>query len=157
MPHPLPKLLRYSDYSIFLFMFQVYCHEIAPEPSVAAMLAPSHLREKCREEAADIVDRHNSVIVSEKGPCQNESILDLITDLTALLLQVKSLSDSDQNAYELQVLQGTMEQIKGKLTPRNQQVFQTSIAVHMKHIEVGLNQSSQTNADKDLLGCFTKF
>lgn len=120
------------------------------------MLAPSHLREKCREEASDIVQRHNSVIRSEKGPCENESILDLITDLTALLLQVKCLSDSDQNAYELQVLQGTMEQIKRKLTPNNQQVFQASVEVHMKHIEVGLNQSSQTNVDKLLFGALTK-
>lgn len=134
----------------------MYCHDIAPEPSVAAMLAPSHLREKCREEASDIVQRHNSVIMSEKGPCQNESILDLITDLTALLLQVKCLSDSDQNAYELQVLQGTMEQIKIKLSPNNKQVFQASVEVHMKHIEVGLNQSSQSNVDKLLFGALTK-
>lgn len=134
----------------------MYCHDIAPEPSVAAMLAPSHLREKCREEASDIVQRHNSVIMSEKGPCQNESILDLITDLTALLLQVKCLSDSDQNAYELQVLQGTMEQIKIKLSPNNRQVFQASVEVHMKHIEVGLNQSSQSNVDKLLFGALTK-
>ncbi|KAJ8956175.1 hypothetical protein NQ318_020726 [Aromia moschata] len=100
---------------------QMYLDEMQvrspPEPSVAAMLAPSHLREKCREEASDMVQKHNSIIASDKGPCQNESILDLITDLTALLLQVKSLSDSDQNAYELQVLQGTMEQIKIKLSP----------------------------------------
>lgn len=134
----------------------MYCHEIAPEPSVAAMLAPSHLREKCREEASDIVERHNSVMMSEKGPCQNESILDLITDLTALLLQVKSLSDTEQNAYELQVLQGTMEQIKRKLSPSNQQVFQTNVEVHMKHIEVGLTQSNQTNIDKLLFGALTK-
>lgn len=134
----------------------MYCHDIAPEPSVAAMLAPSHLREKCREEASDIVQRHNSVIMSEKGPCQNESILDLITDLTALLLQVKCLSDSDQNAYELQVLQGTMEQIKIKLSPNNRQVFQASVEVHMKHIEDGLNQSSQSNVDKLLFGALTK-
>lgn len=120
------------------------------------MLAPSHLREKCREEASDIVDRHNSVIMSEKGPCQNESILDLITDLTALLLQVKSLSDTEQNAYELQVLQGTMEQIKRKLSPNNQQVFQANVEVHMKHIEVGLNQSSSSSVDKLLFGALTK-
>ncbi|XP_018565154.1 protein lin-9 homolog isoform X1 [Anoplophora glabripennis] len=141
------------DLQVYLDEMQIYCHEIAPEPSVAAMLAPSHLREKCREEASDIVQKHNSIIASDKGPCQNESILDLITDLTALLLQVKSLSDSDQNAYELQVLQGTMEQIKRKLSPCNQQVFQTNVEVHMKHIEVGL---TETNLDKLLVGTVAK-
>lgn len=120
------------------------------------MLAPSHLREKCHEEASDIVERHNSVMMSEKGPCQNESILDLITDLTALLLQVKCLSDSEQNAYELQVLQGTMEQIKRKLSPGNQHTFQTNVEVHMKHIEVGLNQNGSSTVDKMLLGTLGK-
>lgn len=136
----LEKLNR--DLQNYLDEMQLYCQQIAPEPSVAAMLAPSHLREKCREEAVEIVQRHNTVIAADKGPVTNESILELITDLTALMLQVKSLADSDQNAYELQVLQGTMEQIKRKLSPSNQIVFQNSVEVHMKHIQVGLGQAS---------------
>lgn len=136
----LEKLNR--DLQNYLDEMQLYCQQIAPEPSVAAMLAPSHLREKCREEAVEIVQRHNTVIAADKGPVTSESILELITDLTALMLQVKSLADSDQNAYELQVLQGTMEQIKRKLSPSNQIVFQNSVEVHMKHIQVGLGQAS---------------
>lgn len=120
------------------------------------MLAPSHLREKCREEAADIVQRHNSVIMSEKGPCRNEPILDLITELTALLLQLKCISDTEQNAYEVQVLHGSVAQVKGKLSPRNQQIFQACVEVHMKQIEVGLNQNNLTNMDKFLFGALTK-
>lgn len=130
-----------KDLQAYLDEIQSFCQEIAPEPSVAAMLAPSYLREKCREEAVEIVQRHNMVIAADKGPVTNESILDLITDLTALMLQVKSLADSDQNAYELQVLQGTMEQIKRKLSPTNQLVFHNSVEVHMKHIQIGLGQA----------------
>lgn len=135
-----------KDLQAYLDEMQSYCQEIAPEPSVAAMLAPSHLRERCREEAVEIVQRHNTVIAADKGPVTNESILDLITDLTALMLQVKSLADSDQNAYELQVLQGTMEQIKRKLSPANQLVFHNSVEVHMKHIQVGLGQAGNNKA-----------
>ncbi|KAG5890811.1 hypothetical protein JTB14_008252 [Gonioctena quinquepunctata] len=141
------------DLQMYLDEMQIYCQQIAPEPSVAAMLAPSHLREKCREEAADIVERHNSIIAGDKSPCQNPSILDLITDLTALLLQVKCMSDSEQNSYELQVLQGTMEQVKRKLNTGNQIVFQSCVEVHMKHIEVGLNQ---VNLDKLVIGTSTQ-
>ncbi|KAB0799433.1 hypothetical protein PPYR_07313 [Photinus pyralis] len=130
------------DLKNYLDEIQVHCHEIAPEPSVAAMLAPSLLREKCREEATEIVQRNNTVIASDKGPVTNASILELITDLTALMLQVKSLSDSDQNAYELQVLQGTMEVVKRKLTVSNQLAFQNHVEVHMKHIQKGLGQAS---------------
>nr|XP_023029837.1 protein lin-9 homolog [Leptinotarsa decemlineata]XP_023029838.1 protein lin-9 homolog [Leptinotarsa decemlineata]XP_023029839.1 protein lin-9 homolog [Leptinotarsa decemlineata] len=137
------------DLQMYLDEMQIYCQQIAPEPSVAAMLAPSHLREKCREEATDIVDRHNMIIAGDKSSCQNPLILDLITDLTALLLQVKCLSDSEQNSYELQVLQGTMEQIKRKLSTSNQPVFQSNIEVHVKQIEFGLNQ---VNIDKLVIG-----
>ncbi|XP_008554655.1 protein lin-9 homolog isoform X2 [Microplitis demolitor] len=114
---------------------QELCQEIAPEPSIAAMLAPSHLRERCRQEAADMVARNN--IINDKGPSKMNQ---LVTDLTALMLQVKSLSDSDRNAYELKVLQGTMEQIRSKLNSKNQQVFQNCVEIHMKHIQLGLGQ-----------------
>lgn len=52
----------------------------------------------------------------------------------------QSLSDSDRNAYELKVLQGTMEQIRSKLSPQNQQVFQNCVEIHMQHIQLGLGQ-----------------
>ncbi|KAF5282204.1 hypothetical protein FQR65_LT02901 [Abscondita terminalis] len=101
------------DLKNYLDEIQIHCHEIAPEPSVAAMLAPSLLREKCREEATEIVQRNNTVIAADKGPVTNASILELITELTALMLQVKSLSDSDQNAYELQVFKEPWRLLKG--------------------------------------------
>lgn len=129
-----------KDLQKFLDEIQCLCHEIAPEPSVAAMLAPSHLREKCREEALEMVHRNNGA-TNDKTTVSNKAMLELITDLTALMLQVKSLSDSDQNAYELQVLQGTMEQIKRKLSSENQLIFQNQIEVHMQHIQLGLGQN----------------
>ncbi|XP_043287248.1 protein lin-9 homolog isoform X2 [Venturia canescens] len=119
----------------FLNDIQDLCQEMAPEPSMAAMLAPSHLREKCRQEASDMVSRNN--IINDKGPSKMNQ---LVTDLTALMLQVKCLSDSDRNAYELKVLQGTMEQIRSRLTPQNEQVFQNCVEVHMQRIQLGLGQ-----------------
>lgn len=114
---------------------QEMCVAIAPEPSVAAMLAPSHLREKCRQEAAEMVTKNE--MLDDKEPSKMSQ---LVTDLTALILQVKCLSDSDKNAYELQVLQGTMEQVKSKLSPQNQQVFQNCVEVQMQQIQLGLGQ-----------------
>ncbi|XP_063986782.1 protein lin-9 homolog isoform X1 [Diachasmimorpha longicaudata] len=120
----------------FLNEVQELCQEIAPEPSVAAMLVPSHLREKCKQEAADMVSRNN--IINDKAPTKMNQ---LVTDLTALMLQVKCLSDSDRNAYELKVLQGTMDQIRSRLNPQNQQVFQNCVEIHMQHIQLGLGQT----------------
>lgn len=117
---------------------QQYCQEIAPGPSLAAMLAPTHLREKCHDEASMLVERNNN------GSVKDAKLVDLITDLTALMLQVKSLSDSDQNAYELSVLQGTMDQIKNKLDPNHQRLFQNNIETHMHRIQMGLGQMTSS-------------
>lgn len=117
---------------------QQYCQEIAPGPSLAAMLAPTHLREKCHNEAVMLVERNNN------GTVKDTKLVDIITDLTALMLQVKSLSDSDQNAYELSVLQGTMDQIKTKLGPNHQRLFQNNIETHMHRIQMGLGQMTSS-------------
>lgn len=122
------------DLQEYINEIQMYCQQIAPGPSLAAMLAPSHLREKCREEAAVLVEKNNN------GSIKESNVIDLVTDLTALMLQVKSLSDSDQNAYELGVLQGTMDQIKLKLDPQYQRLFQTNVELHMQRIQMGLGQ-----------------
>ncbi|CAH2237204.1 protein lin-9 homolog [Pararge aegeria] len=122
------------DLQEYINEIQLYCQQIAPGPSLAAMLAPSHLREKCRDEATLLVEKNNNESVTDAN------IINLITDLTALMLQVRSLSDSDQNAYELSVLQGTMEQIKMKLEPPYQRLFQNNVELHMQRIQMGLGQ-----------------
>ncbi|XP_030025404.2 protein lin-9 homolog isoform X2 [Manduca sexta] len=124
------------DLQSYINDIQQYCQQIAPGPCLAAMLAPSHLREKCREEASMLVEKNNNNSVKDS------SLIDLITDLTALMLQVKSLADSDQNAYELSVLQGTMDQIKMKLKPQYQKLFQNNVEIHMHRIQMGLGQMS---------------
>lgn len=113
---------------------QVHCVKIAPGPSLAAMIAPNQMKDKFHEEASMLVLKNNNGVV------QDTTLLELITDLTALMLQVKSLSDSDQNAYELGVLQGTMNEIKVKLNPQHQTVFQNYIEIHMHRIQMGLGQ-----------------
>ena len=73
-----------ADLQDLLNDVQDMCQEIAPEPSVAAMLAPSHLREKCRQEASDMVAKNN--MINDNPPSHMNQ---LVTDLTALMLQVK--------------------------------------------------------------------
>lgn len=118
---------------------QVHCLKLAPGPSLAAMLVPHHLRDKCHEEASVLVLKYNN------GATNDEQLLELVTDLTALMLQVKSLSDSDQNAYELGVLQGTMEKMKFKLDPHHQRIFQNNVEIHMQRIQMGLGETSTSN------------
>ncbi|XP_067004973.2 protein lin-9 homolog isoform X2 [Anabrus simplex] len=127
-----------KDLQEYLSAVQSYCQEIAPEPSLAAMLEPAHLRERSQQEARDMVERFNT----SSGKCmvKNNQMLNLITQLTALMLQVKSLSEADRNAYELKVLQESMEEIRSRLNPQNQQHFQNCVEIHMQHIQMGLGQ-----------------
>lgn len=127
------------DLQEYINEVQQHCQQIAPGPSLAAMLAPSLLREKCREEATMIVEKHNNNTVTEPH------LIELITDLTALMLQVKRLSDSDQNAYELSVLHGTMDQIKSKLDAPYKRLFQSTVEIHMQRIQMGLGHMSSNS------------
>ncbi|KAI5634348.1 DIRP domain-containing protein [Phthorimaea operculella] len=127
------------DLQEFINEIQGYCQQIAPGPSLAAMLTPSYLRDKCLEEAKTLVEKNNN------GTVKDSNVTDIITSLTALMLQVKSLSDSDQNAYELSVLQGTMEQIKMKMQPTHQKLFQQKVEIHMQRIQMGLGTTMSNN------------
>ncbi|KAK6618174.1 hypothetical protein RUM44_002625 [Polyplax serrata] len=122
----------------YLASVQKYCHEIAPEQSTMAMLTPSYLRDKSNGEARTLVDNYFNQ--PDKEPIRNKLLVELVTDLVALMIQVKSLSDSDQNAHELTVLKQSMAHIKRRISPGNQLVFQNSVEIHMQYMESGLGQ-----------------
>ncbi|XP_034234942.1 protein lin-9 homolog [Thrips palmi] len=127
-----------ADLQRYLTSMQALCFEIAPDPNTAALFTPSHLRDRSREDARQMLDKC-------RGTVHNEKMFDLITDLTALMLQVKSvnvqsLSEGDHSPYELKVVQGSMEQIRSRLSPANQQLFQNCVEIHLQHIQMGLGQ-----------------
>nr|CAD7257916.1 unnamed protein product [Timema shepardi] len=124
-----------KDLAEYLSSVQSYCVEIAPEPSLVEMLTPTHLRDRTLEEASQLVKTHN-----ELTECSSTRSLSLITQLTSLMLQIKSLSDADRNAYEMKVLQNSIDEIRSTLKPSNQQSFQNCVEVHIQHIQVGLSQ-----------------
>lgn len=80
-----------SDLQDLLNEVQELCQEVAPESSVAAMLAPSHLRERCRQEASEMVAKNH--MINDNAPTKMNQ---LVTELTALMLQVK-VSFTTQN------------------------------------------------------------
>lgn len=127
-----------SDLQRYLTTMQALCFEISPDPNTAALFTPSHLRDRSREDARQMLEKH-------RGDVHNDKMIDLVTDLTALMLQVKSvsvqgLSEGDHSPYELKVVQGSMEQIRSRLSPANQQLFQNCVEIHLQHIQMGLGQ-----------------
>lgn len=99
-------------------------------------LSPSDLQQETYIAAQEIVDTVNKK--NGNKIVDDQPVVSLITDLTALVLQIKTLSHSSRSAYEVEVLNKTMSDIYKKLSPNNQSVFENCIGVHMEQIKAAL-------------------
>ncbi|XP_042208505.1 protein lin-9 homolog isoform X2 [Homarus americanus] len=131
------------DLNQHLLAVQQFCQEISPEQSGPTLL-PSQIRERCYEEAATIVDvtNHSSGSPQVSSP----AILDLITKLTSLMLQMKNLAETEVSAFELTSLQETLNEIRSSLDESNKVAFQNNIEVHLTHIMSAVSQMGTLQA-----------
>ncbi|XP_069943963.1 protein lin-9 homolog isoform X2 [Cherax quadricarinatus] len=131
------------DLNQHLLAVQQFCQEIAPEQSGPTLL-PGQIRERCYEEAATIVDvtNHSSGSPQVSSP----AILDLITKLTSLMLQMKNLAETEVSAFELTSLQETLNEIRNSLDESNRVAFQNNIEVHLTHIMSAVSQMGTLQA-----------
>lgn len=113
-----------------LNQLQSSTRNLTQDPSVMAMIAPSHLREQCREQAEETFDKNNN------GQLTNDSMIKLIKDLTTIMYVASNLGTADTE-QSLEVLRGCMEETKGRLDFDNMASFQRGVHQHMKHIQVG--------------------
>lgn len=133
------------DLNQHLVVVQQFCQEIAPEQGLPGpTLLPGQIRERCYEEAATIVDvtNHSSGSPQVSSP----AILDLITKLTSLMLQMKNLTETEVSAYELTSLQETLNEIRSSLDESNRVAFQNNIEVHLTHIMSAVSQMGTLQA-----------
>ncbi|XP_047491886.1 protein lin-9 homolog isoform X1 [Penaeus chinensis] len=133
------------DLNQHLVVVQQFCQEIAPEQGLPGpTLLPGQIRERCYEEAATIVDvtNHSSGSPQVSSP----AILDLITKLTSLMLQMKNLTETEVSAYELTSLQQTLNEIRSSLDESNRVAFQNNIEVHLTHIMSAVSQMGTLQA-----------
>ncbi|XP_055913278.1 protein lin-9 homolog [Eupeodes corollae] len=126
------------DMQEYLNGIQSFASDLTRDPQVQAMLAPSYLREKCRESADDSVLRNN------QGTVQDHQVLRLIKNLATVLLVASHLS-SDSNSQVTRVLEGCIEEVKaGLLDSDNVEVFQKHVQIHLHHIRLGIGQLAMT-------------
>lgn len=122
------------DMQEYLNGIQSFASDLTRDPQVQAMLAPSYLREKCRESADDSVLRNN------QGTVQDAQVLRLIKNLATVLLVASHLS-SESNPQVTKVLEGCIEEVKaGLLDSDNVEVFQKHVQIHLHHIRLGIGQ-----------------
>jgi len=122
---------------------------------------PDQIREHCQEKGYEMVNRYNTA-PSPRGQKNHKSeqrgqdaggqtvqsarMLDLITQLSALMLQLKRVADGERNAAEMQALKDSIEKVQIGLQPENNRTFQDNVEVHMQHIQQGLSQVGNLTA-----------
>jgi len=129
-----------EDLNSFLRDIDQYTTHLGNQQGPSLSL-PDRIRENCQEEGYELVNRYNT-----GQTVQSPKMLALITQLSALMLQVKRVADGERNAAELEALKDSMEKIKSSLKEPSVKVFQNSVEVEMQHIQQGLSQVGNLNA-----------
>lgn len=130
------------DITECLSKLQTYCNELTDDSKTLAMLAPSYMREKCKEMAVQMVDKNNS------DALQDENMLDLITNLTTVMWVTSYLNNNEQYGSIMSVLTSSLHESKAKLSPENGPLFDKNVEAHIQQIKVGIVKKLQEMKEK---------
>lgn len=111
---------------------------LAPEEAETWPLITDYLQNQSFDEAEQMIE-HNIGITDFGFKADDQPMLALIKDLLALMLQVKTLTENEPTAYELDALKRTMVEIKLKLSQSNQKSFENCVEIHMQQIQSSLD------------------
>ncbi|XP_059170889.1 protein lin-9 homolog [Physella acuta] len=135
-----------KDLNDYLNGVQTYCLDIAPEQGVTPAEPPSEIKRKCDEEAEETVSRICRGMLQNRRTANNEKILQLVGDLTSIMLQIRTFSENENSSFEFGSLQESLQSIKSRLDANNINVFQNNVEIHINHIQSGLSQMGNLHA-----------
>nr|XP_032830074.1 protein lin-9 homolog isoform X3 [Petromyzon marinus] len=153
-----------KDLNHILLNVQQYCYQLAPQQGLQPMDQPTEMRRQCLEEAQEMVrdvgrsgvgrGGATSAITTGGGGAgervasgdDTEGLRELVARLSALLLQIKRLAESDLNSFEFKSLTDSLDEIRSSLDPTNISCFQNNVEIHVAHIQSGLSQMGNLHA-----------
>lgn len=130
------------DITECLSKLQTYCNELTDDSKTLAMLAPSYMREKCKEMAVQMVDKNNT------DALQDENMLDLITNLTTVMWVTSYLNNNEQYGSIMSVLNSCLHETRSKLSTENGSLFDRNVETHVQQIKVGIVKKLQEMKEK---------
>ncbi|KAK3734156.1 hypothetical protein QZH41_017127, partial [Actinostola sp. cb2023] len=133
-----------KDLNDYLNGVQDYCQELAPEHGLHTLDQTISVKRKCDKEAVHMVDEQNSKLGSLS--VKTKSTLNIINNLTSVLLQIKSLAENELNTFEFKSLSDAVEEIKSSIDPSNMSCFQNHVEIHVAHIQSGVSQMGNLHA-----------
>ena len=101
------------------------------------------LQRSCEKKAKSLVEHLSG---DTDHDVEDGSTLQLIASLTALLLQVKMLAESDLNSFEFKSLSDSVQELKKTIDSTNVSSFQNNVEIHIAHIQSGLSQMGNLQA-----------
>uniref|UniRef100_A0A5K3EJN6 DIRP domain-containing protein n=1 Tax=Mesocestoides corti TaxID=53468 RepID=A0A5K3EJN6_MESCO len=113
-----------------------YANEIAQEHGVPPLEQPADFKQRCDEDAYDIVNRVKSIQVQRLRNMKN---MDLITKLTGILVQVRSLSEQETSTPDCSSVLDSLRDLKATLHSSNVHTFEDILEVKVHHVMSGLN------------------
>lgn len=116
--------------NIYLNGIQEYNTQLLPHLSEVSISArPEALRRMCTSHAGQIVKHCNQSL-----NVTNSQALRLITSLTSLLLQIRSLGQQKMTPMDLTALNDSIGEIQQMISPKNYNCFQDHVEVHMRQV-----------------------
>ncbi|KJH46970.1 dirp [Dictyocaulus viviparus] len=116
--------------NIYLNGIQEYNTQLLPQLSEVSISArPEALRRMCASHANQIVKHCNQGL-----NVTNAQALKLITALTSLLLQIRSLGQQKMTPMDLTALNDSINEIHQMISPKNYNCFQDHVEVHMRQV-----------------------
>lgn len=137
----------------------IFLLQITPdsqEHGLVPLVGPESIRHLCYQEARELVETQIDSRSGNHPNITSSPILSLVTGLTSLMLQIKvchnplsiagvllysveqCLAESERNAYELQALHDTLEDLRSSLDKSNLTALRNHVLVHVQHIQSGL-------------------
>ncbi|XP_077866369.1 protein lin-9 homolog [Saccoglossus kowalevskii] len=133
-----------ADLNSYLIGAQQYCQEIAPEQGLQPIDQSSELRRKCDDEAIELVSQANATLAPKS--VRSQSLTKLVSVLISLMLQIKTLAESDLNSFELKSLTDSLDEIKKRIDVSNYSCFQDNVEIHVAHVQSGMSQMGNLHA-----------
>lgn len=147
-----------TELNSLLVKVRQQCHEIAPdsEHGLSPLAGPDSIRQLCYQEARDLVETQLDTRSGSHPSVTSAPIIALVTGLTSLMLQIKCLAESERNAYELQALHDSLDELRKSLDQSNLSSLRNHVLVHVQHIQSGLCNHGLTG-EVDTGICATNF
>ncbi|XP_063079051.1 protein lin-9 homolog isoform X2 [Engraulis encrasicolus] len=152
---PVKFLVQVTRLSKILMMKKEHIQQLKDmNTEVEKMLAPEQgvcsgepggvceMRRQCEEVADEMVQKNN-----DSHNVQSAHLTQLVSRLTALLLQLKCLAeDGDLNSFEFKSLNESLNDIKSSIDVSNLSCFRDNVEIHVAHIQSGLSQLGNLHA-----------